>query len=78
MTVSTTHLDRIRAIVTAEVKICDMLLEIGRVVVPMEVMEVFHGIRAFAFCFKGGNPRDNSSVLLIMNEEEGIYLLCAR
>ena len=35
-----------------------MLLKVGRVVVPMEVMEVFHGIRALAFCFKRGNPRD--------------------
>ena len=35
-----------------------MLLKVGRVVVPMEVMEVFHGIRAFTLCFKRGNPRD--------------------
>ena len=55
---STTRLDRTRAIVTAEVEICDMLLEVGRVVVAVEVMVVFNGIGAFAFCFKRGNPID--------------------
>ena len=78
LTVSTTHLDRTRAIVTPKVEICDVLLEVGRVIVAVQVMEVFHGIRAFTFCFKSSNPIIYSSVSCMTDKDECFHLLCAR